>query len=314
MTDDHRKKEIDHISGIETTGHEWDGLKELNNPAPRWWLWVFYICCLWSFAYWVLYPAWPTLSGSTKGTLGINQHIELKNAQADIFIRQSKWLEMFSKSSFDDIMKDPQLYAFARAGGSAAFKDNCATCHGTGASGGKGYPNLNDDDWLWGGTVDEIYQTLQYGVRSGHDDTRTSQMPAFGKDGLLKQDEIEHVADYVIALSERKAAQNMPGSPIYATNCASCHGDTGQGGRDFGAPRLNDTIWLYKGDVESIISQINNPRHGVMPYWSGRLSPEKIRQLAVYVYSLGGGEAKKIAVEIPMTPATKIGILSDTKP
>lgn len=309
MTDDHQKKEIDPISGIETTGHEWDGLKELNNPAPRWWLWVFYICCLWSFAYWVLYPAWPTLSGATKGTLGVNQQVELKNAQADIVARQSKWLSTFSKSSFDDIMKDPQLYAFARAGGAAAFKDNCATCHGTGASGGKGYPNLNDDDWLWGGTIDDIYQTVQYGIRSGHDDARASQMPAFGKDGLLKADEITHVADYVTALSEQKAAPDMPGAVIYAKNCVSCHGDAGQGGRDFGAPRLNDAIWLYGGDVDSIVAQVTTPRHGVMPYWSGRLSPETIRQLAVYVYSLGGGEAAKTK-----DPATKIGTLSDTNP
>jgi cytochrome c oxidase cbb3-type subunit 3 len=289
MTDDH-KKEIDLHSGVETTGHEWDGLKELNNPAPRWWLWVFYLCVLWSVAYWILYPAWPTLSGATKGTLNTNQYKALESSKAEITARQNIWLDKFRAASYDDIIADPELYQFAMAGGAASFKDNCATCHGTGAAGGRGYPNLNDDDWLWGGTLENIEQTLRYGIRSGHDDMHTSAMPAFGKDALLKPDEIAHVTDYVVAMGNHIATADMPGADIYATNCASCHGENGEGGRDFGAPRLTDAIWLYGDDKSSIHAQIQNPRHGVMPFWQGRLNDDTIRQLTVYVHSLGGGE------------------------
>lgn len=313
MSDHHTKKEIDDISGIETTGHEWDGLKELNNPAPRWWLWVFYICCLWSFAYWVLYPAWPTLSGATKGTLGVNQHVELERAQAEIAVRRAEWADDFAHASFEDIKKDQKLFTVARAGGAAAFKDNCATCHGTGAAGGKGYPNLNDDDWLWGGTVEDIHQTLLYGVRSGHDEGHTSQMPAFGRDGLLKPTEIVDVSHYVVALSDRSAKLDMPGAAIYATNCASCHGEAGQGVRDFGGPRLNDAIWLYGGTVDDVVAQVTNPRHGVMPYWAGRLDPQTIRQLALYVHSLGGGEEATIP-DVPVEQAPITPVVSDTAP
>jgi cytochrome c oxidase cbb3-type subunit III len=295
---DHRdhNKEVDHISGVETTGHEWDGLKELNNPAPRWWLWVFYICCLWSFGYWILYPAWPTLSGSTIGYLATNQYKDLAKSQGDIVVRQRQWLDRFKTATYDQILDDDQLYTFARAGGAAAFKDNCATCHGTGAAGSRGYPNLNDDDWLWGGTLANIEQTLRHGIRSGHDKARTSQMPAFGHDAMLKPHEIENVTHYVLALSAHNAKSDMPGAPIFATNCASCHGENGQGNRDFGAPRLTDTIWLYGDTQTDIYTQLQNPRHGVMPYWQGRLDDQTIRQLALYVYSLGGGE-KEIPVE-----------------
>ncbi|PJF38252.1 MAG: cytochrome-c oxidase, cbb3-type subunit III, partial [Phototrophicales bacterium] len=156
-------KEIDEISGVETTGHEWDGLKELNNPLPRWWVWVFLVTCLWSVWYWVIYPAWPTPSGATQGARGYTQFKELEKKQSEIIARQKNYLERFEQASNQDVLNDPELYAFAIAGGAAAFKDNCATCHGTGAQGGHGYPNLNDDDWLWGGTLEDIHQTITYG-------------------------------------------------------------------------------------------------------------------------------------------------------
>ncbi len=298
MTSDH-KKEIDATSGVETTGHEWDGIKELNNPAPRWWLWVFYICVIWSIGYWVVYPAWPTLSGEgvrggTPGNSGWTQYTQLKEQQQEIIDRKGAYLERFHNSSFGEIMNDPELYAFAIAGGKSAFKDNCATCHGTGGAGGNGYPNLNDDDWLWGGTVEEIHQTLQYGVRSGHENEHINMMPAFG-DGMLNDEEIDHVAEYVMALATPDADMEteavMHGAEIYEQQCVACHMEGGKGDSELGAPALNDAIWLYAGNKESIVRQVKQPRHGVMPYWKGRLSDETIRQLAVYVHSLGGGEA-----------------------
>lgn len=286
-------KEIDEITGTEVTGHEWDGIKELNTPAPRWWLVVFYVTILWSVGYWFLYPAWPTVSGATKGFLNTNQIKELEQAQVEISNRQESWSKRFSSTDFDGVMKDPDLYNFALSGGSAAFKDNCAVCHGTGATGGKGYPNLNDDDWLWGGRIDDIHQTLLYGIRSGHNQTRTSLMPAFGRDGILTRDEIDQVTDFVMTLSSEKNSSDIRGKDIFEINCASCHGVDGKGGRDFGAPNLTDSIWLYGAARANVFSQINNPKHGVMPYWKGRLDDQTIRQLALYIHSLGGGEKTK---------------------
>lgn len=312
MVDEKKRTETDAVSGVETTGHEWDGLKELNNPLPRWWVWVFIACCIWSAWYFVIYPAWPTLSGATKGTSGYTQYKELKESQGEIIARQQVYLDKFQKSSFDEIMNDPTLYAFAVAGGSAAFKDNCATCHGTGAEGGKGYPNLNDDDWLWGGTVEDIYRTLSYGIRSEHDEARSSQMPSFGTDALLKKEEINAVVDYVSGLSKGESKETMPGFAIYQANCASCHGTDAKGGRDFGAPNLSDAIWLYGGNKEDIFASVYKSHAGVMPNWNGRLTESTIRQLAVYVHQLGGGE-KTIPHVSPVAPTPEVSSDSQTK-
>jgi cytochrome c oxidase cbb3-type subunit 3 len=288
---DHNKKEIDEVSGVETTGHEWDGLKELNNPLPRWWVWVWIISIIWSVWYFVIYPAWPVPGGATEGTGGYTQYKELAESQQEIVDRQKIYMDKFEKASLPQIMKDPELYAFAVAGGAAAFKDNCATCHGSGAEGNKGYPNLNDDDWLWGGTLDEIHQTVLYGIRSGHDETHYSQMPAFGKDGLLKRDEIANVVDYVLTLSggEKKDGYDK-GAEIFQTQCASCHGTDGKGKREFGAPNLTDKIWLYGGDRQTVYETVYYARAGVMPAWKDRLNENTIKQLVVYLHQLGGGE------------------------
>lgn len=289
------RREVDLVSGVETTGHEWDGLKELNNPAPRWWLWVFYVTVIWSLGYYILYPSWPTISGATQGVLGYTQYKDLAQSQSAIKERQQVYLDKFEKATDTEVLDDPQLYAFAIAGGGAAFKDNCATCHGAGGAGGrKGYPNLTDDDWLWGGKLTDIQQTLKYGIRSGHDAARVSQMPAFGRDGLLKNDEINAVVDYVLTLSGGKpAATFAQGKALFAQNCISCHGETGGGGRDFGAPNLRDHIWLYGGDRATVFKTVYNSRGGVMPAWEGRLDPNTIRQLAIYIHQLGGGENEK---------------------
>lgn len=293
MSSDNGKKERDELSGVETTGHEWDGLKELNNPAPRWWLWVFFITVIWSIGYWIVYPAWPTLSGNgerggTVGNFGWTEYKKLKDEQAEITARKGEYLAKFHGADFQTIQNDPELYAFAIAGGKAAFKDNCATCHGSGGAGGPGYPNLNDDDWIWGGTMDDIYQTLRYGIRSGNPDARESMMPAFGE--VLSEQEIGQVADFVLTLHTGVNDQ-LPGYAVFQENCAACHGEDGHGIREMGAPNLSDAIWLKSdGSKGAIMSQIKNPQHGVMPAWVDRLDDDTIRQLTVYVHSLGGGE------------------------
>ncbi|MCB1592169.1 MAG: cytochrome-c oxidase, cbb3-type subunit III [Alphaproteobacteria bacterium] len=301
----HQGKEIDRVSGVETTGHEWDGLKELNNPAPRWWLWVFYITCIWSVWYWVVYPSWPTLSGATEGSYGWTQYKKLAAEQQEIIDRQNAYLDRFKKASFSQILKDKELYAFAKAGGSAAFKDNCATCHGTGGAGGPGYPNLNDDDWLWGGEIDTIYETILYGIRSAHDDTRISEMPAFGKDELLEAGQVEQVVDYVLSLSGKGGEHHgdlNAGQQIFEENCASCHGEDAKGLRDSGAPNLTDSIWLFGGDRASVYKTVFEGRKGVMPTWVDRLDKQTIRQLAVYVHELGGGETREASASEQAAP------------
>jgi cytochrome c oxidase cbb3-type subunit 3 len=286
-----KEQNVDKLSGVETTGHEWDGLKELNNPLPRWWLIVWAVTIVWSLWYFVVYPAWPTLSGATKGTYGYTQAKELAESQNEILKRQSSYLEKFETASFDDIMNDRELYEFAMAGGHAAFKENCATCHGTGAEGGKGYPNLNDDDWLWGGKVTDIHQTLNDGIRvQGSYDTRLSQMPAFGKDKLLSKTQINDVVDYVMVLGGETDVSSLSGHKIFQENCASCHGQSGKGLQELGAPNLTDGIWLYGGARKDIYETVVNSRDGMMPAWSKRLSQNTIRQISLYVHQLGGGE------------------------
>ena len=292
MSDDKHKPEIDEVSGVETTGHDWDGLQELNNPLPRWWVWVWLISIVWSIWYFVIYPAWPVPGGATEGTSGYTQYKELAESQAEIVARQAAYLERFEEASLEQIVNDPELYAFAVAGGASAFKDNCATCHGTGAEGAKGYPNLNDDDWLWGGRLSDIHQTLEYGIRADNWDTRMSQMPAFGKDGLLNAQEINAVVDYVLGLSgdEHHGDAHGAGAEIFQQQCASCHGTDGKGLREFGAPNLTDKIWLYGGDHATVYETVYYARAGMMPAWGERLDENTIKQLTVYLHQLGGGE------------------------
>jgi cytochrome c oxidase cbb3-type subunit 3 len=285
--------ELDAVTGTPTTGHEWDGIKELNTPLPRWWVLVFYATIVWSFGYWVVYPAWPTISGYTTGVFGYSSRAQLDVDIADLNkVRGDKAVTIVN-APLATIEKDPGLFAFARARGKAAFGDNCAPCHGTGAAGAKGYPNLNDDEWLWGGTLDEIVQTIEFGIRSGHQKSRESAMVPFGgKDGVLKRDDIVTVANFVRSLSGlsvRAGIDLAAGKKIFAENCVSCHGDEGKGNKEFGAPNLADKIWLYGSDEAALIETISNGRSGVMPAWTGRLDPMTIKALAVYVHSLGGG-------------------------
>jgi cytochrome c oxidase cbb3-type subunit 3 len=284
--------ERDSITGTPTTGHEWDGIKELNNPLPRWWLWTFYATIVWAIAYSIAYPAWPLINTATAGLLGYSSRANVAREIADARAAQGQWLERISTSSLDQIASDPELLAFARAGGAAAFRVNCVQCHGSGAAGGRGYPNLNDDDWLWGGTLEQIHKTLENGIRfAGDADTRDSQMPAFA-DGILTPAQISDVAEYVLKISGQTsdAAAATRGEQVFAENCVSCHGEKSEGNRELGAPRLTDPIWLLNGSKDAIIAQIGHPRMGVMPAWKGRLDENTIKQLAIYVHSLGGGE------------------------
>lgn len=294
------KIEKDDVSGTATTGHEWDGIKELNTPLPRWWLYTFYATVIWALAYTIAYPAWPLLHSATPGLLGWSSRAQLAQQMSEARAAQQAELDKIAATSVDDILKDPQLLAFAQAGGAAAFKVNCVQCHGSGAAGFVGYPNLNDDDWLWGGTPEAIYTTLRNGIRyTDNPETRDSQMPAYGADGILNPQQIDDAANYVMTLGggEADATKAEAGKAIFAENCAACHGEDGKGGRDFGAPNLTDAIWLYGGTLADVKAQINKPRLGVMPAWSHRLDDATIKELAIYVHSLGGGEAPPPATQ-----------------
>jgi cytochrome c oxidase cbb3-type subunit 3 len=285
--------EIDHVSGKTTTGHEWDGIKELNTPLPRWWVLTFYATIVWAIGYWIVYPAWPLLSSYTTGVFHYSSRADVAVELANLEKVRGEKMAALGSASLAEIEKDPALLALARARGKTVFGDNCAPCHGSGAAGAKGYPNLNDDDWLWGGTLDQIMQTIQYGVRSGNPKAHESAMLAFGKDGILKPEQVVAVANFVRSLSGLPTAPGYDaaaGKKLFADNCASCHGDTGKGNQEVGAPNLTDKIWLYGGDEATIVETITNGRSGVMPAWIGRLDPSTIKAMAVYVHSLGGGQ------------------------
>ncbi|MBV9565224.1 MAG: cytochrome-c oxidase, cbb3-type subunit III [Bradyrhizobium sp.] len=285
--------DIDTVSGTATTGHEWDGIKELNTPLPRWWVIAFYLTIIWSFGYWVVYPAWPLLSGNTPGILRYSSRADVAVELANLEKVRGEKMQALAAASLADIEKDPAMLALARARGKTVFGDNCAPCHGSGAAGAKGYPNLNDDDWLWGGSLDQIAQTIRFGARSGNAKQHEGQMLAFGKDGVLKPDQIVTVANYVRSLSglpTRPTYDAAAGAKIFAENCAVCHGDNARGNQELGAPNLTDQIWLYGSDEATLIETIANGRAGVMPAWEGRLDPTTIKVMAVYVHSLGGGK------------------------
>lgn len=285
--------DIDSLSGRSTTGHEWDGIKELNTPLPRWWLFTFYATIIWAIGYWIVYPAWPLVHGYTTGLLHYSSRANVAVDLANLEAVRGEKMAVLGNASLAQIEKDPALLSLARAEGKTVFADNCAACHGAGAAGAKGYPNLNDDDWLWGGTLDQIMQTIQYGARSGDPKAHEGQMLAFGRDGMLKSNEIVTVTNYVRSLSGLSTDPGYDaaaGKKIFSDNCVVCHGEGGKGNQQVGAPNLTDQIWLYGSDKDTIVETITNGRAGVMPAWGGRLDPVTMKALAVYVHSLGGGK------------------------
>jgi len=287
----------DEVSGTETTGHEWDGIRELNTPLPKWWVYVFYATIVWAVGYWVVYPSWPYLTSSgwthTKGVVGYTERNDVTAELKTIAAGRAETLKVIEQTPIEEVAKNDSLMEVALAGGKAAFGDNCAGCHGSGAQGGNGFPNLNDDDWLWGGALADIQTTITHGIRWDADsETRQNQMPRFLDDGMLKANEINDAAEYVLSLSNKAddAEAAKRGAAVFAQNCVACHGADAKGNQQLGAPNLTDAIWLYGGDKETLVTTISHGRGGVMPAWGARLGAGTVKELALYVHSLGGGK------------------------
>lgn len=296
-------KRIDQPTGTEFVGHEWDGIEELNTPLPRWWLWTFYLTILFSVGYVIAYPAWPMLTKGTEGVLGWTSRGQLAQEMSAAEAARAGTLAKIAAADLTTLSTDDPLWQQARSGGAAAFKVHCSQCHGTGAAGSQqlGYPNLNDDDWLWGGDMAAIEYTITHGVRQPGEVQRQGAMPPFA--GVLDPAQLAALAQHVRSLSglDRPNAQ---GAEIFATNCASCHGDNGQGMRTLGAPNLSDAIWLRGSSAEAITAQVLGPKMGVMPAWRERLDPATIKMLTLYVHSLGGGEKPVTAQALATEPAS----------
>lgn len=286
------ERDVDALTGTPTTGHEWDGIRELNTPLPRWWLWLFYITIIWSIGYWIMYPSWPLVSSYTVGVLNWNSRAALVADMEALKVQRGTMVERLAQASLAEIVADESLSQFARAQGRPVFLENCAPCHGAGGGGARGYPNLLDDEWLWGGRLEDIALTIRDGIRTAQSKERRGSMPAFGREGTLKRPDIEAVADYVLSLAGGTPAPGADleqGKRLYAEHCVSCHGADGRGKRDIGAPNLTDAIWLYGPDRATIIDGLWNGRGGVMPAWAGRLDESTIKALTIYVHTLGGG-------------------------
>lgn len=275
----------------ETTGHSWDGIEEFNNPLPRWWLWTLYACIIWAVIYSIAYPAWPMLSRATPGFLGWSTRGEVAKDIAAVNEANAAINARLESVDLAAIAKDGELNTYAISAGGAVFRTWCAQCHGAGAAGAIGYPNLLDDDWLWGGDIDAIHTTVSHGIRTeDDDDARYSEMPAFGD--ILEREEIPQVVNFVMSLSgdPMDASQVAAGAVLFEDNCSACHAENGTGDRDLGAPNLADAIWLYGGDYDTLIQTVTNSRFGVMPAWLGRLSEAEVRAVTTYIHQLGGGE------------------------
>jgi cytochrome c oxidase cbb3-type subunit III len=284
------KIEKDSVTGRDTTGHEWDGLKELNTPLPKWWLYVFIACVVFALGQFVLYPSIPGLTGHFRGTTGFTQRGQVDQDVAAVAAQRAVYMDKIKALSFDQIRQDPQLLNVAQTAGRIAFAENCQPCHGAGGVGRIGYPALGDDVWLWGGTYDAIQQTITNGVRNDNPNSRNSQMPAFGAG--LKPEELKAVVDHVMSLygTPVAGANAALGAKVFAENCVTCHGDKGQGVAEQGGPKLAARVHLYGDDRASVERQVSQPRMGVMPAWNARLDPGTIKALTLYVHQLGGGQ------------------------
>lgn len=283
--------ERDPYTGHMTTGHEWNGITELNTPVPRP-VYVFLAAAaLFAVVYWVLMPAWPTGVGYTKGLLGFDQRAAVRQSLQEAALDRAAWTKKIAAESFTAIETDPVLMDTVRQTGRALFGDNCAACHGREATGNKGFPNLTTTSWLWGGSPEVIAETIRVGINSAHPDSRSSQMPAFGRDGVLPRGDIENVVAYVKSLSEPVSARGheaavAAGQKVFASTCVACHGEQAIGNPELGAPNLADKFWIYGGDPETIFTTVWGGRQGHMPTWEGRLTPVERKVLALYVFDL----------------------------
>ncbi|MEM8691989.1 MAG: cytochrome-c oxidase, cbb3-type subunit III [Pseudomonadota bacterium] len=287
-------KKSDHTSeqGYGTTGHEWDGIEEWNNPLPRWWLWTFYLTIIWGLGYTIAYPAWPLISQATTGLLGYSTRAEVAEEIQRVEAANADINGRLASVELTSLGEDPELTQYATSSGAAVFRTYCSQCHGSGAAGvqAAGYPNLLDDAWLWGGSIEDIHTTITYGIRNEHPDSRYSEMPAFGD--ILSDEEIARVVNYVQSLSgaSQDAQLAAAGEELFVDNCSACHGEAGEGDPLQGAPNLADAIWLYGGDFETLTETVRYSRYGVMPNWNDRLSEAEIRAVTLYVHRLGGGQ------------------------
>jgi len=284
-------KPDDKQDDIPTTGHSWDGIQEYDNPMPRWWLWTFYGTIVWGILYTIAYPAWPLIQGATPGLLGYSTRGEVAQEISRFETQNAELDAQLASADLTTLPENPELYSYAVSGGAAVFRSWCSQCHGSGAAGAVGYPNLLDNAWLWGGSIEDIRHTIAHGIRNENDpDARWSQMTAF--DEILSDQEIASVVQYVMSLSgtETDATLVAAGEEVYLDNCAACHMDDGTGDIYGGAPNLTDAIWLYGGDAETIEETVRYSRFGVMPSWIDRLSEADVAAVATYVHQLGGGE------------------------
>jgi cytochrome c oxidase cbb3-type subunit 3 len=280
-----------------TTGHEWNGIKELNTAVPRPVYFFLITTFLFAVVYWLLMPAWPTGGDYTKGMLGIDQREQLADSLSVAADRRADWLRRIAEAEdFEAIRGDPALMAVVRQTGPALFGDNCAVCHGTDGAGGKGYPNLRDQAWLWGGDPETVFETLRVGINSRHPESRIAQMLAFGRDQMLPRDDILTLTAYVQALSGTAdaaigAEELAAGRTLFADNCAACHGENGKGDTAMGAPDLTDGFWIYGGDRQAIFETLHGGRAGHMPSWEDRLGETDRKILTLYVLDLGQSPA-----------------------
>lgn len=283
----------DPVTGRMTTGHDWNGIQELDTPIPRVVLFFLAATTLFAIVYWVLMPAWPLGVTYTKGLLGIDQRQIVTQQVNDAAAARAAWTDRIANASFEEIASDDTLMHHVRETGRTLFTDNCAVCHGTSGTGGPGFPSLAAGAWLWGGDAATIAETIRVGINSSHPETRASQMMAFGQGGMLDRKAILDVVAYVRSLSgqtlsEAEQARVSAGDAVFAENCAACHGADGGGTHEMGAPSLADANWIYGGDAQSVYASIYGGRQGHMPHWEGRLSPVDIKLLALYVGTLGG--------------------------
>lgn len=283
-------EERDPQSGWMTTGHEWNGIKELNTPVPRV-VWFFLIASfLYSLVYWVLMPAWPLGRDYTRGLLGLDQRDIVTQSVAQAAAGRKPWVDQIAAKDYAAIQADDRLMADVRQTGRTLFGDNCAACHGLSAHGGPGFPDLTTPSWLWGGDPATIAETIRVGINSTNPDSRASQMLAFGRDGILPRTDVEAVVAYVRSLSDLKPpatpGQIAAGKVVFEANCVSCHGEDARGKTEMGAPDLIDRHWIYGGDLQSVFTSVWGGRQGHMPSWQGRLSPVDIKILALYLTTL----------------------------
>jgi len=280
-------EERDPHTGHMTTGHEWNGIKELNSPIPRIVFFFIAVTHVWALGYWLLMPAFPLWTTYTKGLLGADDRRSVMESVKGMQAARAAWVEQVEKKSYAEIQADRLLMVSVREGGRSLFGDNCAPCHGQNARGTPNFPDLTRSS-LWGSSPQELAETIRIGVNSGHRESRVSQMPALGRDLVLKGDDIANVVAYVQSLGGTTPATptHTAGKAIYAEHCAACHGPDGKGKADVGAPDLTDAYWTHGSDAASLHSVVWGGLRGVMPSWEGRLSNADRKILALYLVDL----------------------------